>query len=105
MMWCKNVQHGSLHNVDKPIIFSLYPLSDETMYLDINMSANRIMAMSEKLSLIAEKVGLNRANISDEVSELKKEVDKYPLSHLASISDFDKKQNEFFDYLCTIMIK
>ena len=105
MMWCKNVQHGSLHNVDKPIIFSLYPLSDETMYLDINMSANRIMAMSEKLSLIAEKVGLNRANISDEVSELKKEVDKYPLSHLASISDFDKKQSEFFDYLCTIMIK
>lgn len=90
------------------LIFSLEPIENEIMFLDINMSNNMIFSKIEKLSIMLEKVGLAINDLTKQIESvemfLKNKVD---VAQEHQMNDNEKNKNfyyRFFNLMCRIKL-
>ena len=86
-------------------LFSLEPLEDGIMYLDVNMSNNLIFQKIDKMSVMLEQVGLSIYNIKQEVESAESYFSKRFGNMKYELDDIDDFNNNFYKYLCSIKIR
>ena len=86
-------------------LFSLEPLEDGIMYLDVNMSNNLIFQKIDKMSVMLEQVGLSIYNIKQEIESAESYFSKRFGNMKYELDDIDDFNNNFYKYLCSIKIR
>lgn len=91
------------------LIFSLEPVENEIMFLDINMSNNIIFSKIEKLSIMLEKVGLAINDLTKQIEsvELFLGNNKAVIARGQQMNDDEKNKDfyyRFFNFLCEIKL-
>lgn len=91
------------------LIFSLEPVEDEIMFLDINMSNNIIFSKIEKLSIMLEKVGLAINDLAKQIELVEMFLDnnKVIMAKEQQMKDDEKNKDfyyRFFNFLCEIKL-
>ena len=110
--WSENFQMKT--NLDKKnnltrLIFSLEPVENEIMFLDINMSNNMIFSKIEKLSIMLEKVGLAINDLTKQIEIVESFLvnNKAVMPKEQQMKDDEKNKdfyNRFFNFLCEIKL-
>ena len=98
------------HERPSKLLFSLYPLEESIMYLDVNMSNNMVFSRIEKISLMIEKVGLLIYTLKEEIKRsdsLYHNVYKIKMRNREKNADASLEflNDDFFSYLCKIKVK
>lgn len=110
--WSENFQmKTNLDNKNnlKRLIFSLEPVENDIMFLDISMPNNMIFSKIDKLSIMLEKVGLviNDLTKQIELVEMFLGNNKVVMAKEQQMKDDEKNKDfyyRFFDFLCEIKL-
>lgn len=91
------------------LIFSLEPVENEIMFLDINMPNNMIFSKIEKLSIMLEKVGLAINDLTKQIESVEMFLsnNKVVEAKEHQMKDNDKNKDfysRFFNFLCEIKL-
>lgn len=106
--WSESFQHKMADNhpnVQRQLMFSLKPIENSIMYLDINMSNNLLFQKIDKMSLMLEQVGLSIYNIKKEIERAESYISERFHDMEYKLDDIDDFNYNFYRYLCNIRIK
>lgn len=110
--WSENFQmKTNLDNKNnlKRLIFSLEPVENDIMFLDISMPNNMIFSKIDKLSIMLEKVGLAINDLTKQIElvEMFLGNNKVVMAKEQQMKDDEKNKDfyyRFFDFLCEIKL-
>ena len=109
--WIEDLKMKTNDNDSSPkFIFSLKPLENSIMYLDINMSNNLLFQKIDKMSTMLEKTGSLIYSIEKEIANSEMYYSKMFKTKKETIENlkrdhFEEIDDSLYKYLCNIRIK
>jgi len=103
--WSEHIKFDIKEIEQQQWFFSLEPIENGIMYLDVNMSNNLIFQKIDKISLMLEQVGLSIYNLKKEIEKAESYISERFDDMECELDDINDFNNNFYKYLCSIKVR